>query len=133
MQGGRNTKQKQLIVSILKNARRPLSINEIYNKTIHNLPRIAKSTIYRNIDMLLDNNLIEKYYFNDNEVFYRYKENENEHAHYIICDKCKNVYDLPFCPIREIEKSIEADGFIIKEHQIQITGICKSCAKNTYR
>ncbi|NLL74017.1 MAG: transcriptional repressor [Clostridiales bacterium] len=130
MQSGRNTKQKQHIVSILKNSDRPLSINEIYNKIINDLPRIAKSTIYRNIDILLDNNLIEKYYFNDSEVFYRYKENRNEHAHFIFCDECKNVYDLPFCPLRELEESIEADGFIIKEHQLQITGICRDCAQN---
>lgn len=129
MQKGRNTKQKQLIVSILKDADRPLSINEIYNKIINELPSIAKSTIYRNIDLLLDNNLIDKYYFNDNEVFYRYKENRNEHTHFVICDECKNVYDLPTCPIKEIEASMEAEGFIIKEHQIQITGICKNCVK----
>lgn len=126
----RNTKQKQLIISILRDADRPMSINEIYNRIIHKLPRIAKSTIYRNIDMLLEQNLIEKYHFNDNEIFYLFKENEGEHTHFIICDDCKKIYNLPSCPIRVIEDSIEAEGFIIKDHQIQITGICKSCSIN---
>ncbi|NLJ97399.1 MAG: transcriptional repressor [Clostridiales bacterium] len=130
MPGGRNTKQKQHIISILKNADRPLSINEIYNKIIKHLPRIAKSTIYRNIDLLLENNLIEKFHLNDSEIFYRFKEHRNDHAHYIICNECKSVYNLPTCPIREIEASIEAEGFTIKEHQIQINGICKHCSTN---
>lgn len=124
----RNTKQKKHIISILKKSNRPLSINEIYNKIIYELPRIAKSTIYRNIDLLLEQNLIEKYYFNDNEIFYLYKERDSDHTHFIICDDCKKIYNLPSCPLREIENSIKAEGFIIKNHQIQITGICKSCA-----
>jgi Fe2+ or Zn2+ uptake regulation protein len=126
----RNTKQRQLIISILKDADRPLSINEIYNKLIHELPRIAKSTIYRNIDQLLGQNLIEKHNFNHNEIFYLYKGNKGEHSHFIICDDCKKIYNLPTCPIREIEDFIETEGFIIMDHQIQIIGICKSCALN---
>lgn len=126
----RSTKQKQLIISVLKDADHPLSINEIYSRIIHELPNIAKSTIYRNIDLLLEQNLIEKYHFKDNEIFYLFKENEEEHNHFIICDDCKKIYNLPTCPIREIEDSIEAEGFIIKDHLIQITGICKSCSLN---
>lgn len=124
----RSTKQRQLIISILKDADRPISINEIYNRIIHKLPRIAKSTIYRNIDLLIEQNLLEKYHLKDNEIFYLFKENEGEHNHFIICDDCKKIYNLPTCPIKVIEDSIEAEGFIITDHQIQITGLCKSCS-----
>lgn len=126
----RNTKQRKHIISILKGSERPMSINEIYNAIINELPQIAKSTIYRNIDQLLEQNLIEKHHFNDNEVFYLYRGKESEHTHFIICDECKRIYNLPSCPIREIEDSIEAEGFIIKDHQIHITGICKSCIQS---
>lgn len=128
MLNGRNTKQKQLIISILKDADRPLSINDIYNIIVHKIPKIAKSTIYRNIDLLLNQNMIEKFYLNDNEVFYKFRK--DDHTHFIICDECKEIYNLPGCPIKEIEDSIEAEGFIIKDHQLQITGICKNCAVN---
>ncbi|NLK28797.1 MAG: transcriptional repressor [Clostridiales bacterium] len=133
MENQRNTKQKQLILAILKDSERPLSINEIYSRVVIELPRIAKSTIYRNIDALLNQNLIDKYYFNDSEIFYRIKANRNEHRHFIICDDCKKVYDLPNCPIHEIECAMEEKGFIIKEHQIQITGICKDCANSLHQ
>ncbi|CRZ33619.1 Fur family zinc uptake transcriptional regulator/Fur family ferric uptake transcriptional regulator [Herbinix hemicellulosilytica] len=130
MSNGRNTKQKQLILSILKEADRPLSINEIYSKTVCEIPKIAKSTIYRNIDAMLNQNMIEKYYLNDNEIFYSFKKDKNNHTHFIICEDCKKVYNLPDCPLKELENSIEAEGFIIKDHQLQITGICKNCASN---
>jgi Ferric uptake regulator family. len=128
MSNGRNTKQKQLILSILKEADCPLSINDIYNKIVLELPHIAKSTIYRNIDLLLDQNMIEKYHLNDNEVFYKYKTDKNHHTHFMICDNCKKIYYIPVCPIKDLEAAMEAEGFIIKDHQIQITGICKNCA-----
>ncbi len=107
-----------------------MSINEIYNAIIYQLPRIAKSTIYRNIDQLYEQNLIEKHHFSDNEIFYLYKESVDKHTHFIICDQCKCTFSLPSCPIQELEDYIEAEGFIIKDHQIQITGLCKSCAYN---
>lgn len=128
MDNSRNTKQKQLILTILKETDRPMSINEIYLQVTKDLPKIAKSTIYRNIDALLSQNLIDKYHFNDNEVFYRIKADSNEHKHFILCDDCKKVFDLPSCPIHEIEHAIEEEGFIIKDHLIQITGTCKICA-----
>lgn len=128
MANERNTKQKQLILLILKESNRPMSINEIYQKIVEILPRIAKSTIYRNIDMLLNQNLIDKYHLNDSEIFYRIKADSHEHKHFIICDDCKKVFDLPTCPIHDIENAMEEEGFIIKEHQILISGICKDCA-----
>lgn len=130
MESQRNTKQKQLILSILKQADRPISANEIYSKIVVDLPKIAKSTIYRNLDSLLNQKLIDKYHFKDNEVFYLIKSDKNEHRHFIICDDCKKVFDLPSCPLHEIESAIEKEGFIIKEHQIQISGTCKDCAKH---
>lgn len=129
MESQRNTKQKQLILSIMKETDRPMSINEIYAQVVLTLPKIAKSTIYRNIDSLLNQSLIDKYHLNDNEIFYKIKADSKEHKHFVICDDCKKVFDLPSCPIHALENAMEEEGFIIKEHQIQITGLCKACAR----
>lgn len=131
MENQRNTKQKQLLLSILKESNCPLSINEIYGQIVLQLPRIAKSTIYRNVDTLLNQNLIEKYHLNDNEVFYRIKANSNDHKHFMICEDCKKVFDLPSCPLHALEHAMEEKGFVIKDHLIQISGLCKACADHT--
>ncbi|NLC17826.1 MAG: transcriptional repressor [Clostridiales bacterium] len=128
MEGQRNTRQKQLLLNILREADRPMSINELHTKLSEVLPKIAKSTIYRNIDSLLAQNLIDKYRLNDNEVYYKIKADSHEHKHYLICDNCKKTFDLPSCPIRDLENAMKEKGFIIKDHQIQINGLCKSCA-----
>lgn len=133
MEHSRNTKQKQLILDILKKTNRPMSINEIYHSIITEIPTIAKSTIYRNIDILLKLNLIDKYYFNDSELFYQIKKAAHEHNHYVICDNCKKIFNLPICPIHEIEDAMEKEGFTVSEHYIQISGLCKDCRENKKR
>jgi len=127
MEHSRNTKQKQLILDILTKSTHPMSINDIYQNITEELPSIAKSTIYRNIDALLKQNLIDKYFLNDNELFYQIKSNIQEHKHYVICDSCKRMFNLPLCPIHEIEDAMVKEGFTITEHYIQISGTCKDC------
>lgn len=129
MEHKRNTKQKQFILDILTKSSKPMSINDIYQKIVIELPTIAKSTIYRNIDSLLSQNLIVKYYLNDNELFYQIKDNNHDHKHYVICDSCKKMFDLPLCPIHEIEDAMKKEGFSISDHYIQISGTCKDCLK----
>lgn len=127
MEQSRNTKQKQLILNILEESRHPMSINDIYKKVIVELPTIAKSTIYRNIDNLIKQNLIDKYYLKDNELYYQIKGSTIGHKHYFICDNCSKIFDLPICPIHEIEHAMEKEGFSITEHYIQLSGLCKNC------
>ncbi len=133
MEGLRNTRQKQRLLGILKEADRPMSINEIYSLIVQELPKIAKSTIYRNIDSLLSQDLIEKYHLNDSEIFYRIKADQHDHKHFVICDDCKKIFDLPSCPIHALENAMEEEGFIIKDHQIQISGLCRDCAESNHK
>ncbi|MDO5520282.1 MAG: transcriptional repressor [bacterium] len=133
MQNQRNTKQKQHILNILSTAKRPMSINEIYNCCIECYPKIAKSTIYRTIDSLLKQDLIDKYFLSDNEMFYQIKNNTTGHKHYVICNCCKKIFDLPYCPIHDIQDSLNAYGFSVTDHYIQISGICNECKTHTHK
>ena len=129
MDNTRNTKQKQHILNILSTAKRPMSINEIYSCCIEAYPKIAKSTIYRNIDALIKQNLIDKYYLQENEMYYQIKNTISEHKHYVICNSCKKMFDLPVCPIHDIQSSLNEYGFTVTDHYIQITGQCKECSE----
>lgn len=128
MEQSRNTKQKQMILEILEKSRLPMSINEIYKQIVVELPNIAKSTIYRNIDNLIKQNHIDKYYLKDNELYYQIKGSTLGHKHYFICDGCNKMFDLPICPIHEIENHMVDAGFVVNEHYVQLNGLCKDCA-----
>lgn len=133
MERTRNTKQKQHILNILSTAKGPMSINEIYTCCIETYPKIAKSTIYRNIDSLIKQNLIDKYYLQENEMFYQIKNTSSEHKHYVICNSCKKMFDLPICPIHDIQSCLKEYDFTVTDHYIQISGQCKDCKQNNNR
>lgn len=133
MDNTRNTKQKQHILDILWASKRAMSINEIYTNSIEMFPKIAKSTIYRNIDSLLKQDRIDKYYLGENETFYKIKTTSTEHKHYVICEDCKKMFDLPVCPIHDIESLMKQDGFTVTDHYIQISGHCSECSNKKKR
>ena len=48
----RHTKQKQLIMEVLRASPVPLTAGEIYARAVSRQPTLAKSTVYRNLDIL---------------------------------------------------------------------------------
>ena len=93
--------------------------------TISNLVlsvNMNKSTIYRILDILLNNNIVEKDINYENDTYYKLKSN---HKHYLKCVKCKKVMELDNCPIDHVD----IDDFEVINHNLKIEGICKQCRK----
>ena len=96
------------------------------NASIHNIVSsvdIDKSTVYRIINTLITNNVIEKDINYDNLDYYKLKSN---HKHYIKCVKCKKIRKLDSCPF----DNIDVDDFEVINHSLKIEGICKDCKES---
>ena len=91
-------------------------------KNILKKTKIDKSTVYRTIETLLKNNILETSVNHKNELYYQIK---HEHKHYIKCIKCHEKQEINICPVEEIEKT----GFKIISHKIEIDGICNKCTE----
>ena len=91
------------------------------------LKEYNKSTIYRFITLLEQNNILEKLPLTNSEgAYYDLKK----HSHYFVCKKCKKSIPMSFCPVAAIEKAMPKDmDFTITEHNIEIIGYCKACNK----
>ncbi len=111
------TKQRKLIFDIIDEYDE-VTFKDIKNKCNNEM---NNSTIYRIIELFLDNNIIVKT-LND-EIYYSI--NKNEHKHYIYCVKCHKKTLINICPI----DSIKNTGYKVLSHQIQINGICSDCQK----
>ena len=114
----------------LKVTNHRLEILEIVNKlniksTIKNIisnTDMDMSTVYRTLNTLEENNILEKSIIND-EVVYTIKE---EHKHYIKCIKCNKVTEIDTCPF-DMKDNI--DGYKVISHSLMIDGICNKCQK----
>lgn len=124
-----NTKQKELILSIIKKKKHEFRVKDLYNDLNK---EIGLTTIYRQIDKLVNEGRINKNINKDNITYYQYLEECNKNNHfYLKCDKCGNMTHIDCDCIEQLS------NHIVKEHQfnlnkdcIIINGICKRCKAN---
>lgn len=109
------TKQRKEILKIINELDIEATIKNIKEKI-----SIDKSTMYRIIDLLIKENIIEKNINYNDEIYYSIKE---EHKHYIKCIKCHKKEEIDVCPINNVKKK----GYEIINHKIEIDGICNEC------
>ena len=116
----RNTKQKKLILELIQNSNNHMSAIEVYNECRNIIPDISLGTVYRNLNSLVESNLIQRIKMNDN--IDRYDKN-TEHIHFICmkCNKIKDIYDYSF----EYKK----DSNKVLNCKIKLEGICEDCQK----
>lgn len=123
----RVTKQKQLIMAILKASAVPLTAGEIYERAwqaaahvgeIHRVPQPGGfARAWR----------VSHGCWKTGKALYE-AVRPHEHKHYMICKGCNAMVDLPACPLHALEEEIAgAAGFTVTDHVIQLYGYCKDC------
>lgn len=118
----RLTKQRQLILDILKKDYSHPTAEQVYNQVRKKLPRISLATIYRNLNFLVKLGLIKE--LNLNDQVSRFDGQATEHDHFI-CYACHNVYDIPKYSFHK--KHLSAKKYTIGTFRLDYFGICDKC------
>lgn len=125
----KNTKQRQIILSIIEKSKEPMTAEEIYKHLVVEDCKINLSTVYRTLNVLKDKSVLLKILKGDGTA--SYELNKSSHNHYITCSKCNNSILIDGCPVRELSESVsKKTGFKITGHSLQLTGICSDCLKD---
>ncbi|MBU5226135.1 Fur family transcriptional regulator [Clostridium senegalense] len=122
------TKARVSILELLFKSDKCLSANEIWENIRKTLIGIDLSTVYRNLDVLVNKNIIEKDILDNN--IYVYSIQEDIHMHTIICERCNKAFEIE-CPMPKLREYIRLKtGVIITDQCIDVkNGICKECNK----
>jgi len=105
-----------------------LNAKQIYDLVRRKNKKTNFSTIYRNLEILTENEIIEKISYNE-ETKYKLRE-QGSHHHLMICTICHKTKPLPFCPFGELESYIKNDtDFLPINHHVEIYGYCNKCRK----
>lgn len=124
----RDSKGRKAVIEVLKNINAPLSAEEIFLKIKQAGISINLSTVYRNLDTMENDGLVEKTIMKDSKS--RFELTGDEHRHHLICTNCKKMVSFDVCPLREYEKSVRRNtSFDITGHQLVLYGICPDCKK----
>ena len=121
----RNTDQKRVVLQCIDCLGHATMEQVIEN--VHGVDSsISKSTIYRNVNVLLTENVIKKFKMNQVEVYETIKE---KHYHFM-CKECGHITDLNAKELDERFGNLkEVEGNQIEEVEIYFSGICKDCLK----
>lgn len=127
--GQRQTRQREVIFKVLKSARGPLTIPEILTRSNMDKKsgKTGIATIYRTINLLLENALIQQVILPTGETRYEVAEDKGHHHHHFKCNKCQSVFDLDLCPVGLPQGTMIPGGFRIDSHEVTLFGLCGDC------
>ncbi len=98
---------------------------EIHQQVIVNQPNVSLDTVYRNLNLLLQLNIVCEANFGDGKN--RFRLCGDKHHHHMICLKCGYLVELDFCPMDLIADKINRKKFKVVDHNFEIFGYCDKC------
>lgn len=113
----RHSQKREQILAVLERCRNPLSAGDIHEK----LPEVDLTTIYRNLELFVEDGLVKKLNLGSEEAVYEYAKEAHHHA---ICTGCDRVIHFT-APDKEILKLLPVKGFKPEELEITIRGTCR--------
>jgi Fur family ferric uptake transcriptional regulator len=125
--GMKSTKHRVAILDILIKKDQPISAENIFFEIQKMDVAINLSTVYRNLEALLEKGLVTKLSLSgDSRSVFEY--NRKVHRHYLICLGCKKILAIEDCPIKGYEHQIEDETeYQIVGHKLDLYGYCPKC------
>jgi len=119
---------REITLNIFKSYHLPLAEFELRQRLAKKGLKLNKTSVYRLLEKLADENLIKSVDFGDRKK--RYELNLHNHHHHLICTNCNIVEDIfVHNDVKHVEEKIRKEKkFIIKTHQLEFFGLCKECS-----
>jgi Fur family ferric uptake transcriptional regulator len=121
------TKQKESLLEYIRTLNKDFDAKDIYegmNK------EVGLTTIYRYLDSLVEENLLEKDTCNK-KVKYRYLEEcKCENHFYLKCRNCNRLFHIDCDCLNELYEEIRKEhDFMIDHRNIVLSGLCGKCSE----
>ena len=120
------SRQREEIIKVVKDSYNHPRAEDIYMIVKSNDPNVSRSTVYRNLGMLVEDNFINKIPMQSGGDRYDYPREPHSH---VICTKCGRVFDFLYdFENNKLKETIKKQtGVEISDSRISIQGICDSC------
>lgn len=121
----KKSKQRERILEILKGTYTHPSADWIYEQLKQEFPNLSMGTVYRNLAILVEQDLVRKIDFGS--TFDRYDANTDEHYHFI-CERCGSIDDINIPVDSSIQKMVsQLKEYQVKRHRVELYGLCGEC------
>lgn len=124
------TIQREVILETLYNADEHLTPESLHNLIQKKFPDLKTgiATVYRTLSLLEDSEMVTSLSFGAQGK--KYELGAKHHHDHFICTSCGSITEFVDEQIEERQHKIAQElGFDMKDHSMQIYGICKNCQK----
>ncbi len=123
----RSTKQRKLVLELMMESLQHRTADEVYELARAKNPRISRGTVYRNLNLLVEERLLKRLTLDSGAHFF--DPVRRNHYHFY-CRKCKKVTNAPLMYLSQMDElAPELSGYKIEGHSLLITGLCPNCSE----
>lgn len=122
----KGTRQRQVIGRLLQDAEGPLSVPELHQRALSELPKLGVATVYRTLKLLQEQGAAHMVTLDGENL---YEASGRGHHHHFACRRCQRVFTLHTCPVVLPAGTIYPGGFVIEAHELTLYGLCPDCAE----
>lgn len=126
--GCRMTPQRKIILNLLlSHSQELLAVDALLTEARKINPAINATTLYRNLDLLNNMNLLYTKNAEDGSKLYKLVCYSSHH-HHIICTECGKMLPIDYCPmVPQLEDLVRDTGFTLDHHHLELYGRCSDC------
>ena len=124
--GRRSTRQRAVVRDLVAEFESFKSAQDIHHILRGRGETIGLSTVYRNLQTLAEDDLVDTVRNEQGEVLYR--KCSAKHHHHLVCRTCGRVVEVTGPAVeRWADRAAEGNGFSDVSHTVEIFGMCSEC------
>ncbi len=117
------TPQRLAITNILY-SHGHINIELLYQLMLQKFSSLSLATIYKNINLMLENSLIQEVKLPHTKSVYELTKEIHSH---LLCTKCEIVEDITVNISNAIQEISQYTSFNIESSDLVLSGLCKKC------
>ncbi len=120
------TKQRQAVLRAVRESKKHLTANEVFDNARCFLPSISFATVYNSLNYLNKEGLIGEIRFGSDAKLYDRKITQHDHA---ICNACGILVDLELdIPDAVVKAAADYSNFKAESIELTLRGLCPECS-----
>jgi Fur family transcriptional regulator, peroxide stress response regulator len=119
------TKQREVVLQVIRDEPEHLTANEVFDKAKQLLPGISFATVYNSLRYLKDAGHIAEISFGNGASRFDSMTSRHDHA---ICTKCGKLVDMELdLPAELVSLAAEFSRFKPESLELMLRGVCPDC------
>ena len=121
------TKQREVVLRVIREAEQHLTANEVFAAAKELLPSISFATVYNSLRYLKESGHIAEKQFGGGATRYDRMTHRHDHA---ICTKCGKLVDIEIeHPAEFVEHAVKRSKFKPESLEFTLRGLCPECTE----